>query len=281
MAGKKTSKSELSTPKREPLPEPDWLRQDRNRKANVDAIASELEQMRRKAEQDFQRELEAVEIVGNMSPTAKERTDGIGLLMQVFAPGRFLPDHWQRFGLPDLVREWRQLGFGDRIASLETILSKDDFKRFWDKVSETLDLWTDWRKRAQQARIEDVPWPEWTKAHADLKSEWEDVTWWINELQRQLQKLDSVIDKRIERAKGRPPHITKQRTQKRKYPATFKKEANERAAAKLLAEDPNITSRNLGKKMDCDASTIVRLEAWKKRGVLDYPKVPRRQTEPG
>jgi hypothetical protein len=54
---------------------------------------------------------------------------------------------------------------------------------------------------------------------------------------------------------------------RKKYPASYKKEANERIAAKLLSENTGLTCRELASKMECDPATITRLEAWKKRGV--------------
>lgn len=63
---------------------------------------------------------------------------------------------------------------------------------------------------------------------------------------------------------------------RRKYPATFKKEANERIAAVLIAKKgPEVTCRELAELMECDPSTITRLDAWKNRGVLSHPEPPR------
>ncbi len=66
----------------------------------------------------------------------------------------------------------------------------------------------------------------------------------------------------------------KKRTRRSKRPAEVLKEARERHAAKILAQRPGITSRELGQELDCDASTVTRLQAWAKRGVNDHPKPP-------
>jgi hypothetical protein len=55
---------------------------------------------------------------------------------------------------------------------------------------------------------------------------------------------------------------------RRKTPPQLLRETRERQAAKELAKSPDITSRELGKILECDASTVVRLRVWKNRGVL-------------
>lgn len=67
----------------------------------------------------------------------------------------------------------------------------------------------------------------------------------------------------------------KKRTRRSKRPAEVLKEARERHAAKILAQRPGITSRELGQELDCDASTVTRLKAWANRGVNDHPKPPK------
>jgi len=64
-------------------------------------------------------------------------------------------------------------------------------------------------------------------------------------------------------AKGKP-----RRNGRKKTPPQVLKETRERQAAKELAKNPDITARALGKVLGCDAATVVRLQAWKKRGVL-------------
>jgi len=61
----------------------------------------------------------------------------------------------------------------------------------------------------------------------------------------------------------------KQRSQKkrRKTPLQFLKESRERQAAKELAKG-RITAVKLGVILECSASTVVRMKAWKKRDVL-------------
>jgi hypothetical protein len=62
-------------------------------------------------------------------------------------------------------------------------------------------------------------------------------------------------------------HIRSRRSRK-KTPPQLLKETRERQAAKELARDPDITAKRLGEILDCDKSTVVRLDAWKKKGVL-------------
>ena len=61
----------------------------------------------------------------------------------------------------------------------------------------------------------------------------------------------------------------------KRAPMQCLKEARERHAAKEIAKEPNITCVKLAKILGCHRSTVVRLEAWKKRGVLAYPEPPK------
>jgi len=66
---------------------------------------------------------------------------------------------------------------------------------------------------------------------------------------------------------------TKRRSVKKsrkKTPTQLLKESRERQAVQELAHNPDITSRELGKKLGCDASTVTRLKAWKNKHVLNY-----------
>ena len=62
---------------------------------------------------------------------------------------------------------------------------------------------------------------------------------------------------------------------RKKTPPQLLKETRERQAVKELARNPEITARELGTTLGCDASTVVRLKAWKNRGVL-HRDPPRR-----
>ncbi|MFH1371793.1 MAG: hypothetical protein ABII09_10990 [Planctomycetota bacterium] len=78
------------------------------------------------------------------------------------------------------------------------------------------------------------------------------------------------------RKKERKPKSSN--VQRSKTPPQILKETRERQAAKLLAESSekgeHLTAENLGKKLGCDKSTAVRLEAWKKQGMLGVKEPP-------
>ena len=101
-------------------------------------------------------EPESVPVHGQVSPfvrsllteSAKWLADSIGLLMQVFSPGGFLPAYGERFGLPDLAREFRELDLKNRVAPIQQILSEEEFGRFKDEVNVALVQWIDWWERA-------------------------------------------------------------------------------------------------------------------------------------
>ncbi len=67
---------------------------------------------------------------------------------------------------------------------------------------------------------------------------------------------------------------TKQKKTRKKTPPQFLKETRERQAAKELANNPEITAEELGKILDCNKSTVVRLKAWQNKGVLANPLPP-------
>jgi hypothetical protein len=67
---------------------------------------------------------------------------------------------------------------------------------------------------------------------------------------------------------------TKQKKTRKKTPPQLLKETRERHAAQELTKNPNITAEKLGKKLECDKSTIVRLKAWQNRGILAYSPPP-------
>lgn len=55
---------------------------------------------------------------------------------------------------------------------------------------------------------------------------------------------------------------------RKKTPPQLLKETRERQAAQELATNPDITARELAKVLACDAATVVRLQAWRKKGVI-------------
>lgn len=76
---------------------------------------------------------------------------------------------------------------------------------------------------------------------------------------------DSKTSSRLEKTKTRPAKKTRKKT-----PPQLLKESRERQAAQELAHNPDLTSRELGKILGCDASTVTRLKAWKNKPVLNY-----------
>jgi hypothetical protein len=67
---------------------------------------------------------------------------------------------------------------------------------------------------------------------------------------------------------------TKQKKRRKKTPPQLLKETRERHAAQELTKNPNITAEKLGKMLECDKSTIVRLKAWQNRRTLAYSPPP-------
>jgi len=68
-------------------------------------------------------------------------------------------------------------------------------------------------------------------------------------------------------------HTNRKKRKKRKKTATeILRQARETQAAKLLAENPNITCSQLAALLEIHKSTVIRLVAWQKRHILDRPK---------
>jgi len=107
----------------------------------------------------------------------------------------------------------------------------------------------------------------------------EDMDYELESLLEAITDTDLVTTRITE--KEQPPkaeHPTetgggkaRQRSQKkrRKTPPQLLKESRERQAVQELAKDSNITAKKLGEILGCDASTVVRLEAWKNKHALN------------
>jgi len=63
-------------------------------------------------------------------------------------------------------------------------------------------------------------------------------------------------------------HKTKRPRRREKTPPQLLHETRERNAARLLAQNAGLSCSQLAEKLECNKSTIVRLKAWKQRGVL-------------
>jgi len=232
-----------------------------------------------KSEGDFREELEAMQVHGQKSPfvrsllneSARQRTDCIGLLIQVFSPGRFLPIYWFRFGLPDLAKEVAELEFviKNRITSLRKVLSEDEFKRFVNNVDEILLQWQAWRKRAIDKGMQDISefmaWAEWSAENADLKGEWDDISEEIYELQEYLQKIALVVDERINSivGGGEKTKPTKARGGEEKREPLSDNQAAIYELLKELPEHKAMTGKEILKKLEgkgiiIDQSTLTK-----------------------
>lgn len=172
--------------------------------------------MEYESEEAFRARLEAIPVYGQPTPFvrsllrehAKGRADCIGLLMQVFSPGRFIPAYWERFGLPDPAKEFEELDLRTRVVPLGKILTQEGFGEFKDKVNAVLIEWIDWRRRAIDAgiltalqkiggrRVIDTAWQQWVDEHRGLKEEWDDLGETIDELHRDLAQITALIDTR-------------------------------------------------------------------------------------
>jgi hypothetical protein len=85
---------------------------------------------------------------------------------------------------------------------------------------------------------------------------------------KQLLEMKEIITKSIIQQSPGKGGGKKNDSKRKKTPLQFLKEARERQAAKELAKQPNITSRELGKILECNASTVTRLDAWQKKEIL-------------
>jgi hypothetical protein len=128
-----------------------------------------------------------------------EQTQNINLvnLMKWLSTGRFLPEHWHRFGLPKLENEIRSdfLKIRDELYFIEQRLSWDDFRKLYENhIWGFILLWQNWRERAIKAGVEKNSWEKWKKQNKDLYNEWEDgIIFWSNETLRQINLIDKKI----------------------------------------------------------------------------------------
>jgi hypothetical protein len=98
--------------------------------------------------------------------------------------------------------------------------------------------------------------------------------WLIREGYDIHDDLAKLINAQPPKASGGKAVDTKQKKTRKKTPPQLLKETRERHAAQELTKNPNITAEKLGKKLECDKSTIVRLKAWQNRGILAYSPPP-------
>jgi len=139
--------------------------------------------------------------------------------MQVFSPGRFLPAYWERFGLPDLAKEFEELDLRSRVSPFAKILTEEEFGRLKDEVNAVLLAWIDWRERAMGAgihhalqgfsdpRTRSPAWMQWVDDHRGLKQEWDDLSETVDELQRHLEAAATLIDTREAEQRDSPARL--------------------------------------------------------------------------
>jgi hypothetical protein len=89
----------------------------------------------------------------------------------------------------------------------------------------------------------------------------------LHQVERDINEENGETESHENGGKGEKPKSKKKR---RKAPTGLLKEARERQAVKELVKNPNITCRELGKILGCHETTVIRLKAWKERGVLSY-----------
>jgi len=142
-----------------------------------------------------------------LSERAKWRADFIGLLMQLFSRGRFLPAYWERYDLPDLRREFHELELSTGVKSLQGLLTDEELECFRHEVSEAATAWMVWREKAIVAgvleslrqtdrRAKDTAWIKWVDDNRALKQEWDDLTDALDELRRRLEMTGALVDAR-------------------------------------------------------------------------------------
>jgi len=184
--------------------------------AKSDFLDGDWTLTRYESEAEFRARIEAVPVWGQPGPFvrsllrdhAKGRADCVGLLMQVFSPGRFVPAYWERFDPPDLAKEFEDLDLRTRVVPLGKILTEEELGRFKDKVNAALAAWIDWRRRAIDAGILtalrkiggrkaiDAAFQQWVDENRGLKQEWDDLGDTIDELHRDLTRMAAMIDTR-------------------------------------------------------------------------------------
>ncbi len=165
-------------------------------------------------EKEYRERIESFPVFGQKSTfvrsilnkSVKNRTDVIGMLLQIFSPGRFMHLYWEHFGLPDLAKEFAELDMGNRIVTLKKTLTKDECNRVISRVNDVFIAWQEWRKQAFQNGIEEVrkekmdkeakltAWIDWFGTHEGLKSQLGDIG--IYELREYLENIAIEVDKR-------------------------------------------------------------------------------------
>jgi len=109
------------------------------------------------------------------------------------------------------------------------------------------------------------------KQATELAKKFEDVAASPREAKQESKPIAESAEEEQQQQPGRKDRQPRNKTRrKRKAPPELLKEARERKAVKELASNPNMTCIELAKILECDKSTVVRLKAWKNKGVLDY-----------
>jgi hypothetical protein len=136
------------------------------------------------------------------------------------------------------------------------ICSDKDYKGKWFRRDEFFkDIWEYYHYDTERTGLWHLPATDQEK---------------LSQLERALGHVKEDCEKNKKMEKDEKGNKPKGEKKKRKAPLELLKEARERQAVKELAKNPNITCRELGKILDCHETTIIRLKAWKKRGVLSY-----------
>ncbi|MDI6450522.1 hypothetical protein [Anaerobaca lacustris] len=191
------------------------------------------------------------------------------------------PEHWLGLPgdhLPDNLRGVMAHMFGDhgpvmtpdlelpRAYALLAILHDHALKNVYAPIADA-DVWPPDDQFSELVRMR---WREmrdnWSAWHTVI-----DMA--LNDVRADLARSEPADETNVVTKKHKP-----KRRARKKTPPQLLRETRERHAVKALTQDPEITSRELGKKLGCDASTIVRLKAWKSRGLL-HRDSPRAQYE--
>lgn len=165
-------------------------------------------------EAELETRLEAFPVHGERSPFVRSllrkqienRTDAIAMLLEVLSPARFLPAYWQRFGLPDLVREFDELNLKNRVEDLRPTLG-EEIDRLRDRVNDIVAKWMEWRQSAVDAGIReavarlgldangDHVWQNWMDKNRTLKEQWSDCCDELADVVHYMEALPALIEK--------------------------------------------------------------------------------------
>ena len=158
----------------------------------------DFEQREQTALLKYKQEIESVPYVGLMDLIEQAKNEHIVNIMRWLSTGRFLPEHWNIFGLPNLQSESRHdfLRIGKEIISIEPLLNPDDFRRFENTILGFIELWQSWRIRAKKEDVEKMLWSKWIEKNKVLYDEWQEIIGWCNELLRQINLIDIKISER-------------------------------------------------------------------------------------